>query len=41
VRELENLIMRLVVLHSGRSVTLDDLPVDYAMEHRPQRGRPN
>ncbi len=33
VRELENLVSRLVVLSSGRSIRLDDIPIEYCLEH--------
>ncbi|HEX2573992.1 MAG TPA: sigma-54 dependent transcriptional regulator [Polyangia bacterium] len=33
VRELENLIMRMVVLHSDSKVRMEDLPVDYCIDH--------
>jgi DNA-binding NtrC family response regulator len=33
VRELENLIMRMVALHPGQLVRLEDLPVEYCVEH--------
>jgi DNA-binding NtrC family response regulator len=31
IRELENLVMRLVALHSGRLVTSDDIPPEYCL----------
>ncbi len=33
VRELENLVMRMVALHSGGNVRMSDIPVEYCVEH--------
>ncbi|WP_428266906.1 sigma-54-dependent transcriptional regulator [Haliangium sp.] len=31
IRELENLVMRMVAIHAGREITLDDIPPEYCL----------